>query len=694
MPIDSVPGRLRWTTGDVDLELLVDQAAPVKVCSLRPAGAQPPSEDLAVNLVELNLAGQGRIHEPPGTRHRTYAAADGLRLVEVVERTDAAGNEVLVVRQASADLEAVSRIESWTGTSVLRATTEVINRGTGELTLTYLSSLALAGFGGGLRAGTRIHQARNSWCAELRWQVLSPEQAGLVSILGSGAAKDRFAAAGLGSWSGAELLPMGAVENVADGLTWTWQIEHQGAWHWELGGLKEDLYLQVSGPTDGEHQWRQRLAPGESFTTVPVAVAITHGGLDDGLRALTSYRRLMRRPQADHTNLPVIFNDYMNCLWGDPTAAKLTPLIKVAAEVGAEYFVIDAGWYADDSGWWDTVGAWEPSQVRFPDGLGKTIQEIHDAGLVPGLWLEPEVVGVRSEIAEQLPPDAFFWRDGRRIAETGRYHLDFRSAAVRQRMDAVVDGLIEQFGIGYFKLDYNINLPGTDALGEAPGAGLLGHNRAYLSWLDGLLDRHPGLVLESCASGGMRPDYAMLARMTLHSTSDQVDLIAYAPIAAAAPSAVTPEQGAVWAYPRPVHTPEEASFALVNALLGRIHLSGRPDEMNAEQLARVAAAVSTYKDHRSLIATAEPHWPLGLPGWYDDQVALALVADETALLAVWHRGEGEVVIDAPLPGVWRTADVLFPADLPTKLDLADDHLRITLPAGPAARLIRLRSVGT
>ncbi|MFC9689279.1 glycoside hydrolase family 36 protein [Kribbella sp. NPDC056951] len=688
MPIESAAGRVRWTSGAVELLLLTDDTAPVRISSLRPAEVQPPSEDLAVNLVELNLTGHGRIHQPPGTRHRTYAAADALRLVEVTEQKNAAGNEVLVVRQASNDLEVVSRIESWAGTSVLRATTEVINRGTGELTLTYLSSLALAGFGGGLRAGTRIHQARNSWCAELRWQVLSPEQAGLVSILGSGDPKDRFAATSLGSWSSAELLPMGAIET--DELTWTWQIEHQGAWHWELGGLKEDLYLQVSGPTDVEHQWRQRLAPGESFTTVPVAVAVTRGGLDDGLRALTSYRRAMRRPQVDHSNLPVIFNDYMNCLWGDPTADKLSPLVAAAAEAGAEYFVIDAGWYSDDSGWWDTVGAWEPSKVRFPDGLGVTIKEIQDAGLVPGLWLEPEVVGVRSEIAEQLPPDAFFWRDGRRIAETGRYHLDFRSAAVRERMDSVVDGLIAQYGIGYFKFDYNINLPGTDALGEAPGAGLLGHNRAYLSWLDDLLDRHPGLVLESCASGGMRLDYAMLERMTLHSTSDQVELLAYAPIAAAAPSAVTPEQGAVWAYPRPVHTPEEASFALVNALLGRIHLSGRPDEMDAEQRIRVAAAVSTYKEYRSLIAQAEPYWPLGLPGWYDDQIALALVADGTALLAVWHRGDGATTVDVPLPGTWRTADVLFPADLPTTLDLEGSRLGVGLPAGPAARLIRLQ----
>jgi alpha-galactosidase len=111
--------------------------------------------------------------------------------------------------------------------------------------------------------------------------------------------------------------------------------------------------------------------------------------------------------------------------------------------------------------------------------------------------------------------------------------------------------------------------------------------------------------------------------------------------------------------------------------------------MDADQLARVTAAVTTYKDYRALIARAEPHWPLGLPGWYDDQLALALVDGDTALLAVWHRGKGEVAIDAPLPGIWRTADVLFPTDLPTTLDLADDHLHITLPAGPAARLIRV-----
>ena len=63
----------------------------------------------------------------------------------------------------------------------------------------------------------------------------------------------------------------------------------------------------------------------------------------------------------------------MNCLMGDPTTEKLLPLIDAAAEAGAEYFVIDAGWYDDENGgWWDSVGAWEPAASRFPGSAGST----------------------------------------------------------------------------------------------------------------------------------------------------------------------------------------------------------------------------------------------------------------------------------------------------------------------------------
>ena len=117
----------------------------------------------------------------------------------------------------------------------------------------------------------------------------------------------------------------------------------------------------------------------------------------------------------------MIYNDFLNCLMSDPTTAKERPLIAAASALGVEVFCIDAGWYDDENGgWWDSVGEWEPSVNRFPDGgLAGLIGEIRAAGMKPGLWLEPEVVGARSRIAESLPAEAFFTRSGQRIKEWG-----------------------------------------------------------------------------------------------------------------------------------------------------------------------------------------------------------------------------------------------------------------------------------
>ena len=60
---------------------------------------------------------------------------------------------------------------------------------------------------------------------------------------------------------------------------------------------------------------------------------------------------------------------------------------------------------------------------------------------------------------------------------------------------------------------------GSDSLGD----GLLSHNRAYLSWLEGEMKKYPEVIWENCASGGLRMDYALLSRMDIQSVSDQED---------------------------------------------------------------------------------------------------------------------------------------------------------------------------
>ncbi len=491
-------------------------------------------------------------------------------------------------------------------------------------------------------------------------------------------------------------LAMGAVTRKDGADTWLWQIEHNGSWRWEIGDWQDGLYVAAGGPTLNDSAWQVSLSPGECFTTVPAALCHVNGNLDDAFGSMNEYRRRIVTPCVDHEERSIIFNDYMNCLMGDPTEEKVLALLKPAAGCGAEYFVIDAGWYADenDLDWWDSVGEWAPSPTRFPHGLRHVFQAIRDHGMKPGLWLEPEVVGVRSPIAKLLPERAFFRSKGKPVEERSRYQLDFSQEIVRDHMVRIVDGLVNEYGVQYFKFDYNIDLvTGTDVVtGVSTGAAHLAHQRAYVAWIKHLVERHPGLVVENCASGGQRMDYALLGVNTIQSTSDQQDPLLYATISAASPTAVIPEQSASWAYPQPTWSPETNAFTVVNSLLGRVHLSGRLDLLTPEQYDLVRQGMQVYRERiRDCLGTARPFWPLGLPNWHDDWVALGYRSTGgTAFLSVWRRA-GFTSCLLPLKSLYTKATLLYPVGFETETKMVDGALWVQLPDVPCARVFELHA---
>jgi alpha-galactosidase len=449
--------------------------------------------------------------------------------------------------------------------------------------------------------------------------------------------------------------------------------------------------LSLLGPTDLEHQFAHELLPGESFTAVPVAVAASAHAVEGAIAQLTRYRRWLRGA-AQEQELPVVYNDFMNTLMGQPTTEQLLPLVRRAGEAGAEVFCIDAGWFADPEigDWWSTVGEWREAPARFPDGgLRRVIDEIQRLGMAPGLWLEPEVVGIDSPAAASLPDEAFFQRFGQRVQEDRRYHLDFRHPAARAHLDSTVDHLVAEFGIAYLKLDYNINPgAGTDHNATTAGDGLLAHARAFRDWLVRVQQRHPSLRIENCSSGAMRADYSLLAVTHLQSTSDQQDFTRYPPIAASAPASILPEQCGNWAYPAREMSDEETVFTLVTGLSGRLYLSGFLDGLRPDQRARVAEAVTLHKALRSDLTRAVPFWPLGLPAWDAETVCLGLrTGEEDELMFVWDRDAAAA--EFVLPGVAR-AEVLFPAAAaPWHLAATDDGLSVTTPTGIGARVLRV-----
>lgn len=587
-------------------------------------------------LVELQITGEDQ-DDHHGSKHTGTMPGGCLKYVGHLETINNIGKKLEIVTENNG-IEVTSHFQFHSDISIAQCWTTITNKSDEAKGIEYVSSFVLFGL---VKEGvtpwdkkSKIYIPHNYWAGEVQWKDYTLPELGYSQVWDW--TSKRIYAGSTGTWSTSEYLPMGYFENTECGNGLFWQIEHNGSWHWELCDISKELYLQVSGPTENENGWWKSLKPGQSFETVPVAVGVTIDGFVGAMKQLTLYRRRIRRPNTDNIRLPVIFNDYMNCLFGDQTTEKLIPLIDAAAEAGCEYFCMDCGWYSDGD-WWNGVGEWLPSQKRFPGGIREPLDYITSKGMIPGLWLEIEVMGIKCPLASELPDDWFFVKHGKRVIDHGRYQLDFRNPEVRKHADKIIDRLVTQYGVGYIKMDYNINIGlGTELSADSLGDGLLEHNRAYLEWLDGIFERYPELVIENCGSGGMRMDYALLKRHSIQSSSDQMDYRKFAVISAASPTAVTPEQCAAWSYPLKEGDREEVIFNMVNAMLVRIHQSGHLADISPERFALVKEGIDYYKQIRDDIRNGLPFWPIGLPTFSSQWASLGIECGNKAYLAVWR----------------------------------------------------------
>lgn len=751
----------QWGNGTLELTFAWDDDSPVSLAALRSNGLDVRF-DHRLALAEILVTGTGHWLASDRLVHTDVGRA--LRYAGHAERVDpATGVRHLdvIMEDSTLGLRATVGYDLHDGTAMVRSTVTVTNIGhptvtagpdvnagqspalaaDGSVTLESVTSWvsafgAPAGKAAAADSWTLI-ECENDWLGEGRWHGTATRE--LFPTLNQQMTRHNprgeHRVVSTGTWSTGKHTPLAILDSRELGLTWLFQVEHNAAWRWDIGRDTEDGYIALSGPTCVNHDWSATLAPGESFTTVPAAITAAHD-FDGVIANVTDYRRAARVRKGNDVPPLVIFNDYMNTIDGDPTTDKLLPLVKGAAEAGAEVFCIDAGWYDDTGDWWPSVGAWEPSTTRFPNGINEVLDAIRDAGMIPGLWLEPEVIGVKSPVATSLPESAFFHRHGHRVVEQERYLLDLRDPDARRHLDDTVDRLINDLGAGYFKFDYNVSPDsGTDLNADSAGAGLLGHNRAYADWVEGLHRRHPELILENCSSGGMRMDFAQTSRFQVQSTSDQQDFRLYPTIAATAPMLMTPEQAGSWAYPNASMNAEEFAFATATTFLGRFFLSGYLNRMSSEQRALVAQAIAAYKAQvRPSIGHAMPFWPLGLPGWNDGVVATGLrfvtnpdeatesgengpEAADDALVTVWSRGgdapegesfdfsgfpEGKAALKLPwLAGRKVSVETIFPLSDPdgfrfepwkTSWNADDATLEVTPLAGVhTARVLRIHA---
>jgi len=588
-------------------------------------------------------------------------------------------NHRLVITQQSALVEVESVFESYDDTNTIRAYTIVKNISNQEIVLEEVSAFMAVGIGKkGIDGAddlyfTRFFQSHHGECQPRRYSF---RELGLFRT--NSESQKRIAFANVGSWSTKEELPQGIIED-ENGAYTMFQIESNASWYYEIADLQEKYYLYLSGANLPFGGWSKALQPNESYQTVNVALAFGDS-LDGVLGEMTKYRRHIAGKSVADEKLPTIFNEYMHLSWDSPTEENTRAVAPAVAKTGVEYYVIDCGWHNEEPGnqVYPFVGHWKESKARFPHGVRATTDFIRSLGMKPGLWIEPEIIGIQCEEMLQYYDDGcFMQRNGRRLSVMNRHFLDYRNEKVRAYMTETIRRMVEDYGAEYIKFDYNQDCGvGTDYLSFCAGEGLEACADAFLSWMREMVERFPNVVFEGCASGGIRMDYKTLSTFSLVSTSDQTEYLRYPYIAGNILSAVIPEQAAVWSYPiatAPIGMPMEHDAAwvdenisddriamnMINSFLGRMHLASHLERMSDRQIALVKEGVDYYNSLTEAKKTALPYLPNGFTHFGADNVVSGFKTADKIYLAVWCL-KGEKTVQTCIAEGIKNAKIAYP----------------------------------
>jgi len=342
------------------------------------------------------------------------------------------------------------------------------------------------------------------------------------------------------------------------------------------------------------------LKAGESFSIAPVQASYTSAGID-GISH--NFHSTLRKRVHHPTNIrprPLTLNVW-EAVYFNHDIEKIKALADVAAEIGVERMVLDDGWFHlrrnDRAG----LGDWVIDPTVWPNGFTEIIEYVNARGIEFGLWFEGEMVQIDSDLYRAHPE--WILHEGNRIPPLQRNQLvlDLTHPGAYEHVLEQVDHVLSSFKIAYIKWDHNRILNDAGHLGQAAV-----HNQtlAIYRLFDELKRRHPGLEIESCASGGARIDLGMVEHADRFWTSDNNDALERQTIQRWTSLVIPPEMLGTHIGPTHGHQTgktTEISFRAINALFGHAGIEWDVTEASTDERAILKSWASLYKAKRSLL---------------------------------------------------------------------------------------------
>lgn len=324
-----------------------------------------------------------------------------------------------------------------------------------------------------------------------------------------------------------------------------------------------------------------------------------------GLNELSGRLHAEVRARDTHPRTPrkVLLNSWQ-AVYFKATPERLLPLVDAAAAVGVERFVVDDGWFRGRTSARAGLGDWEVDRERWPDGLDPLVRAVTGHGMDLGLWVEPEMVNPDSDLARAHPDWILSPAQGDLGTPSRFQHvLDLAHRDAYAHVAAALHALLDTYPIAYLKWDHN--RPVTEAgHGPARVPGVRAHTLAAYRLMDELKAAHPGLEIESCASGGARIDLGVLARTDRVWASDCIDALDRQEVQRWTQLLVPPELVGTHLGPETAHSTgrtQPLELRAATALWGHFGIEWDLTKVSGEERAVVRSWVELYRRLRPLL---------------------------------------------------------------------------------------------
>lgn len=375
-----------------------------------------------------------------------------------------------------------------------------------------------------------------------------------------------------------------------------------------------------------------RLAPGDEYRAPRAAFVHTTEGLDGF--AYRVHMWLRSRPQHPSSVRPLVLNTW-EAVYFDHDADRLAALAERAAEVGIERFVLDDGWFLGRRDDTTSLGDWVVDRSVWPDGLGPLAARVHELGMQFGLWFEPEMISLDSDVARAHPDwllhDAGHLDHDPGVSWRGQYVMNLANPDAYAHVLGQIDALVGGLGIDFIKWDHNRDLVESVHDGR-PG----GHAQmiAVYRLIAELKSRHPSLEIESCSSGGARTDLGILEVTDRVWASDSNDPVERQDIQRWTGLLLPPELVGAHVGPTTSHSSGRTtalSYRMATSLMGSAGFEWDILSCDDEETATITRFAVLYKELRPIVHGGRMlHPELRDPAWR----ATAFVADDAAVVVV------------------------------------------------------------